>query len=351
MTARRRLIVLGAVLLAPLAALTACPGSSAAPPPDASPTTEDALVGGDGSSVATEDTGPPPPWERPAPRLSACVVDPGCSVPLITAHRGEGVGAPENSLEAITGSALIGADMVEIDVRQSADGVPVLMHDDTLGRTTNQKDVFPDVEDVDALTLAELRQLVLKDAEGICTPEVADELAARCRVPTLAEALDVARGSVLLMLDFKSADVDTVAELVASHDALDTALFFDSNPDVLDTAEAAAPGLVTMPRAESAEEALAILADRQPAILHIDADYVAAVEAAAAEAGTRLFLNVLVEVDGYVLLYSLTEDEADLLAGRDVLHDLLDVGTGVVQTNQAPTLRPWVDEWCEDSGL
>ncbi len=347
--ARHRPSLTLSATLATLIAVSACAGG-AAPPAD---TPEAGLDAGATPDVpnttddAAPDTGPAAElWQRPEPWLSACMTDPGCAVPLITAHRGEGSGAPENSLAAITQSAELGADMVEIDVRESADGVVVLMHDGTLGRTTNQKDVFPDTEEVSALTLSELKQLVLKDAEGVCTPETADDQPDRCRVPTLAAALDAARGSVLLMLDFKSADAVQVAELVAAHDALDTALFFDSNPDVLDAAEAAAPGLVTMPRAESVEETLQILADREPAVLHIDSHYVAEVAAAAAELGTRLFHNVLVEVDGYLLLYELTEDEVDLLEGRDVLHGFLDAGTGVVQTNHAPTLRPWVDEWC-----
>lgn len=339
-----------------LSLLAGCSGSSAVPEPpgDLLPDVGAADIAGTAEPSDADASADSPdlpdvvgPWERPAPWLSACMTDPACPVPLITAHRGEGAGAPENSVAAITASAALGADMVEIDIRQSADGVPVIMHDGTLARTTNQPDVFPDVEEVEALTLAELKQLVLKDPEGLCAPETAEEQAARCRIPTLAEALEAARGTVLLMLDFKDADVVTVAELVAAHDALDTALLFDSNLDLLDTAEATAPGLVTMPRAKSTEEALQILAARAPAVLHIDAEYVAEVVPAAAQTGTRLFLNVLVEVDGYLILYALTEDDVDLQTGEEVLHGLLDAGTGVVQTNYAPALRPMVDAWCE----
>lgn len=73
--------------------------------------------------------------------------------PRIIAHRCGGVLAPENSLAGLTAAAGIGCRGVEFDVMLSADGVPVLMHDDTVDRTTNGHGV------VSALTRAELRCL------------------------------------------------------------------------------------------------------------------------------------------------------------------------------------------------
>ncbi len=57
--------------------------------------------------------------------------------PRIIAHRGGGLLAPENTLAAIGLARNMGFTGVEFDVKLSADGVPVLMHDDTLERTTN----------------------------------------------------------------------------------------------------------------------------------------------------------------------------------------------------------------------
>src|SRR5690606_2786837 len=51
------------------------------------------------------------------------------------AHRGASAYAPENSLEAFVKAAEMGSDLVEIDVRLTADGVPVVTHDETLLRT------------------------------------------------------------------------------------------------------------------------------------------------------------------------------------------------------------------------
>ena len=73
---------------------------------------------------------------------------------LRLAHRGDHRAAPENSLAALVGAMdLPGCDGVEFDVRSSADGVPVLLHDQTLARVQGRPDA------VDALTAAELEPL------------------------------------------------------------------------------------------------------------------------------------------------------------------------------------------------
>jgi glycerophosphoryl diester phosphodiesterase len=58
------------------------------------------------------------------------------SYPRIIAHRCGGALAPENSLAGLTAAARLGCRAVEFDVMLTADGVPILMHDETLERTT-----------------------------------------------------------------------------------------------------------------------------------------------------------------------------------------------------------------------
>ncbi|MGF1562172.1 MAG: glycerophosphodiester phosphodiesterase [Geminicoccaceae bacterium] len=58
-------------------------------------------------------------------------------LPKVIGHRGAAGLAPENTLASIRKAAAFGARWVEFDVKLSADGVPILMHDDTLRRTTN----------------------------------------------------------------------------------------------------------------------------------------------------------------------------------------------------------------------
>ncbi|WP_145062577.1 glycerophosphodiester phosphodiesterase [Adhaeretor mobilis] len=93
---------------------------------------------------------------------------------LVLAHRGDSTSAPENTLAAIESSAAK-ADLAEFDVRVSADGKLVLMHDSTVDRTTNGTGL------VAGKTLAELQAL---DAGSWFSPAYAGE-----PVPTLAEAI------------------------------------------------------------------------------------------------------------------------------------------------------------------
>ena len=62
--------------------------------------------------------------------------------PRWIAHRGAGLLAPENTLAAFRLGAQYGWRMFECDAKLSADGVPFLMHDPTLDRTTNAREVF-----------------------------------------------------------------------------------------------------------------------------------------------------------------------------------------------------------------
>jgi glycerophosphoryl diester phosphodiesterase len=88
--------------------------------------------------------------------------------PLLVGHRGDPVRHPENSIEGFISALRAGADAVEFDVRLTSDGVPVIMHDADVARTTNGVGL------VHERTLEELRALRLADGS---------------RVPTLTEAL------------------------------------------------------------------------------------------------------------------------------------------------------------------
>ena len=88
--------------------------------------------------------------------------------PRIVAHRGGGKLAPENTLGAIRLGAELGFGGVEFDVMLSSDGVPVLIHDQTLERTTS---LFVTHDQVEAMTLAQ-RMIVMNGgrAEQIGAP-------------------------------------------------------------------------------------------------------------------------------------------------------------------------------------
>ena len=126
----------------------------------------------------------------------------------MAAHRGGPVpGLPENAIETFENALNHAPALIETDVRQTADGVLVLLHDETLDRTTTGTG---DLEDA---TLAEVRQLRL----------VADDTTVTSfRVPTLAEALAWAEARAVLLLDVKrGVDLGAVVAEVRRADAED----------------------------------------------------------------------------------------------------------------------------------
>jgi glycerophosphoryl diester phosphodiesterase len=118
---------------------------------------------------------------------------------LNVAHRGASDEVAENTLSAIRRAVDLGADMVEVDVHRSRDGALVLMHDTTLVRTTNARQLFPRRAPwrVSDFSYDELARL---DAGSWRSPAFSGE-----RVPTLAEAVDVIRrSSAGLLLELKA---------------------------------------------------------------------------------------------------------------------------------------------------
>ena len=101
-------------------------------------------------------------------------------------HRGAAGHAPENTLAAIQKGIALGVDFVEIDVRRTADGVLVVLHDATVNRTTDGKGR------VDRLFLRDIAKLNAGNGEHI---------------PTLKEVLKIAAGKAGLMLELKTEGV------------------------------------------------------------------------------------------------------------------------------------------------
>ncbi|MFC3197668.1 glycerophosphodiester phosphodiesterase family protein [Parapedobacter deserti] len=124
---------------------------------------------------------------------------------LISAHRGGAApGYPENSIHTFARTLSYTPAFMEIDPRYSKDGQVVLLHDDTLSRMTTGRGKVIDH------TLAELRQLYLKDVDGRTTP---------FGVNTLAEALEWAKGKTVLILDQKGISALERAKLLVAHHA------------------------------------------------------------------------------------------------------------------------------------
>jgi glycerophosphoryl diester phosphodiesterase len=127
---------------------------------------------------------------------------------ILVAHRGASAYAPEHTMAAYRLALQQGADYVEQDLGVTKDGVLVCLHDPTLERTTNVKDLFPDrARDekgtrrwyVADFTLAEIRQL---DAGAWFNARFAGE-----RVPTFEEAVALVRGKAGIFPELKAPEV------------------------------------------------------------------------------------------------------------------------------------------------
>lgn len=140
-----------------------------------------------------------PPGEPQAPPTTAeCLADPTCTDVLVVAHRAFHADAPENSLLAVEATAAIGVAFAEVDVRHTSDGALVIMHDDTVDRTTDG------TGEVAQLSAADVAALRLDDGTS--------------SVPTFAEVLAVAvRTGLGVYVDTKTDRVDLVtAEILAA---------------------------------------------------------------------------------------------------------------------------------------
>ncbi|WP_432867009.1 glycerophosphodiester phosphodiesterase [Microbispora rosea] len=130
--------------------------------------------------------------------LTPVVPATAASAPLVVAHRGASAYAPENTVAAFELARDRGADKFELDVQETEDHRLVLMHDTTLGRTSDVEEVFPGRAPwrIGEFTLAEIRRL---DAGSWFSRKYAGEA-----VPTLGEALRAMRDSGLgLLLEIK----------------------------------------------------------------------------------------------------------------------------------------------------
>jgi glycerophosphoryl diester phosphodiesterase len=126
---------------------------------------------------------------------------------MVVAHRGCWRDTAENALSGIEACVRMGVDVVELDVRRTRDGALVLMHDETVDRTTNGTGRVSD------LTLAQVRALRLRAGAGGPSAALTQE-----SPPTFAEAIQAARGHVLVNLDAKA---DVYAEAFAELERLD----------------------------------------------------------------------------------------------------------------------------------
>lgn len=110
--------------------------------------------------------------------------------PWVIAHRGATLEAPENTLAAFRRAIALGADLIELDVHQTADGHLVVIHDETVDRTTNGSGLVRDMT---------LREVCSLDAGSWLGAGFSGE-----RVPMLSEVLELTGGKIGLAIEIKA---------------------------------------------------------------------------------------------------------------------------------------------------
>ena len=154
----------------------------------------------------------------------------------IIAHRGAGALAPENTLPAYQAAYQLGAPMIEVDAWRTTDGKLVIMHDDTVDRTTSGKGR------VDSFSFDQLRRL---DAGSWFGSQFKG-----AQVPTLGEVLDYARGKMKVDIHVREADnypglEKDVVDLIHQKKAEDNVLVTAFEPAFLKKVHDLDPNLAT----------------------------------------------------------------------------------------------------------
>ncbi|GAA0880606.1 hypothetical protein GCM10009119_35760 [Algoriphagus jejuensis] len=203
---------------------------------------------------------------------------------VIASHRAAHAVYPENSLKSIEEAIRLGVDIIEIDVRVSSDGVPFLMHDGTVNRTAVSAR-----GPLETMTAEQIRKVRLKNTDG----SESDQF-----VPSLKEALQLAKGKIYVDLDLKTEKIEFLVPIVKELDMADQVFFFDSDWEVLDHVRSLMPEAQLMPRTYSVEDVYRAKKQFNPTLVHIDGGFnTAKTLRACKKLGMKAWINSLGETD------------------------------------------------------
>jgi len=145
--------------------------------------------------------------------------------PIIAAHRGFSHAAPENTLAAFQAAIEIGAPYFELDVQRSADGVPIVLHDETLDKTSSSGSSGR----IDQRTAEELLN------ESVGYPEKFGTRFTDEPLPTLDQALALAQNAIRVCVEIKVAGIEqAIAESIRKASMQDDVIIFSFSAKVLE---------------------------------------------------------------------------------------------------------------------
>jgi glycerophosphoryl diester phosphodiesterase len=241
----------------------------------------------------------------------------------IVAHRGNSGPMPENTLIAINGAIDLGVDMVEIDVRLTSDGVPILMHHDRVDHTT------PGTGLVSDLTWDEIRTL---DAGSWRGSEFSGE-----RVSSLEQVLEATAGRMALNLDIKTPETAEMTAIAAAE-------------------AGAADSVVITGCTENCVRTVAGVTSRISTLLNLD-EMLVGVKPADAPAVALEAVDVAKELGAIAINVPFALADADLVDraravgigvwaytvdDKDLFRELMDIGVDSLTTNWPEWMLPLV---------
>lgn len=257
----------------------------------------------------------------------------------IIAHRGVWKHAPENSLLSIRRAIDAGYDVVEIDVRRTADGHFVVLHDNTLDRMAGISRAPED------MTLRELTEIRLRNRDGGQTNPLTTET-----LPSLREVFELTRDRIFIHLDIKHRhiipDVISYAKTMGVDQQVDFWADLKSDAD-LDWIQAnitsqRVPFIArTHLEHENAGEQVELVFRLKPFICEAsfrDLSQVERIKQRFHDAGITLWVNTLDSVASSSFTDSAALVDPDAVWGR-----LLSAGFSAIQTDEMAALRSYIE--------
>ena len=200
------------------------------------------------------------------------------------AHRGEHLRHPENTMPAYRAAVEAGADFIETDVRTTADGKLVIMHNDTVDARTNGSGAVQD------MSFDQIRAL---DAGVKSGPEFAGT-----KVPTFDEVLAFARGKIGVYVDTKRASAAGIVAALERHGLEDQCVVY-GGVEFLKQVAALRPRIRVMPESVSVPVVRRLFEEMKPRVIAFGArDFTDDIIALARAAKADIYVDRFGEFDG-----------------------------------------------------
>ena len=201
---------------------------------------------------------------------------------LVCAHRAYHKLAPENSIASIEKAIEANIDIVEVDVSATKDGVLILMHDNSIYRTTNGQGYVSD------LTFAEINKLFLKINDSVTTH----------KIPTLNEVLAVAKDKVILNLDIKNVEISKLYQQLKLYNMQNEVFSFIWDREKIKAMIAIDSTYAVLPEVSNREEIAYYLENVVSKLQHFNEQSFTNENVTWAKTqGIEIFMNSLFEID------------------------------------------------------